>query len=367
MTACALPRFMFTWVPSGNVRLTPESMSQDSDRGAGLSVAIGRNRLPESSDKGGIGSPMPSCRQSRRRFLASFTDSPLFSIHRFILPCLTLHLFRKEVRVAVGLWDSSFKNAFHTLSYRFAAVILVILYSRGKGKELKDAEQGCIADTLTVDRLRRQAKTCLAAVAKAVKTTIRPTFRAIGSRFRESHEKQSKQVVTISLTDKSKHTTLFCSKNDLSFRSFHKECFYREKTPAHTSFSQFLPSNEAKMPIECLSDASKMPSWRNLQAAEQPVYGRRSLSCRRQHVGLQGLKKKRICHTQPRKPSGIGTRSDREISKNCLQIRRTQFVLASLQPYILTTLHYYVFIFPLRHFGLSAFRSRQNNTPKKRS
>lgn len=51
--------------------------------------------------------------------------------------------------MAVGLWDSSFKNAFHTLSYRFAAVILLILYSRGKGKELKDAEQGCIADTLT--------------------------------------------------------------------------------------------------------------------------------------------------------------------------------------------------------------------------
>lgn len=51
--------------------------------------------------------------------------------------------------MAVGLWDSSFKNAFHTLSYRFAAVILVILYSRGKGKELIDAEQGCIADTLT--------------------------------------------------------------------------------------------------------------------------------------------------------------------------------------------------------------------------
>lgn len=90
------------------------------------------------------------------------------------------------------------------------------------------------------------------------------------------------------------------------------------------------------MPLGCLSDASKMPSWRNLQAAEQPVYGRRSLSCRRQHVGLQGLKKKRICHTQPRKPSGIGTRSDREISKDCLQIRRTQFVLASLQPYILS-------------------------------
>jgi hypothetical protein len=31
---------------------------------------------------------------------------------------------------------------------------LVILYSRGKGKELKDAEQGCIADTLTLQLLK---------------------------------------------------------------------------------------------------------------------------------------------------------------------------------------------------------------------
>lgn len=99
-----------------------------------------------------------------------------------------------------------------------------------------------------------------------------------------------------------------------------------------------------------------MPSWRNLQAAEQPVYGRRSLSCRRQHVGLQGLKKKRICHTQPRKPSGIGTRSDREISKNCLQIRRTQFVLASLQPCVLTTLHPYNITLLRFHFSTSPFR-----------
>lgn len=83
--------------------------------------------------------------------------------------------------------------------------------------------------------------------------------------------------------------------------------------------------------------------------------------------GASRSQRKRICHTQPGKPLGIGTQSDREISKNHLQIRRAQFVLASLQPYILTTLHYYVFIFPLRHFGLSAFRSRQNNTPKKRS
>ena len=134
----------------------------------------------------------------------------------------------------------------------------------------------------------------------------------------------------------------FCLQS--TFQAFRKDVF--------RSFCRQMKlkclSNASRMPLGCLSDASKMPSWRNLQAAEQPVYGRRSLSCRRQHVGLQGLKKKRICHTQPRKPLGIGTRSDREISKNYLQIRRTQFVLASLQPYILTTLHYYVFIFPLR-------------------
>ena len=57
--------------------------------------------------------------------------------------------------------------------------------------------------------------------------------------------------------------------------------------------------------------------------------------------GASRSQRKRICHTQPGKPLGIGTRSDREISKNGLQIRRAQFVLASLQPYILTTLHHY--------------------------
>ena len=65
------------------------------------------------------------------------------------------------------------------------------------------------------------------------------------------------------MTDKSKHTTLFYSKNALSFRSFHKEGFYREKSPVHTSFSQFLLSNEAKnasrMSLGCLSNPSKMP------------------------------------------------------------------------------------------------------------
>ena len=114
------------------------------------------------------------------------------------------------------------------------------------------------------------------------------------------------------------------------------------------------------MPIECLSDAS----WMSLGCLQNALLARSTSSrttCLRQTkpvmspstCGASRSQRKRICHTQPGKPLGIGTRSDREISKNYLQIRRAQFVLASLQPYILTTLHYYVFIFPLRHFGLS--------------
>lgn len=72
--------------------------------------------------------------------------------------------------------------------------------------------------------------------------------------------------------------------------------------------------------------------------------------------GASRSQRKRICHTQPGKPLGIGTRSDREISKNYLQIRRTQFVLASLQPYILTSLQHYIITFSFFHFAISAFR-----------
>lgn len=126
------------------------------------------------------------------------------------------------------------------------------------------------------------------------------------------------------------------------------------------------------MPIECLSDAS----WMSLGCLQNALLARSTSSrttCLRQTkpvmspstCGASRSQRKRICHTQPGKPLGIGTRSDREISKNYLQIRRAQFVLASLQPYILTTLHYYVFHFPLLLFGLSAFRSHQNNTPQK--
>ncbi|MDD6124199.1 MAG: hypothetical protein PUB53_07130, partial [Bacteroidales bacterium] len=44
---------------------------------------------------------------------------------------------------------SSCKNVFHTLSYRFDAIISLRLYSCGKGKGMNDCVQGGIADTLT--------------------------------------------------------------------------------------------------------------------------------------------------------------------------------------------------------------------------
>jgi len=167
------------------------------------------------------------------------------------------------------------------------------------------------------------------------------------------------------LIDKYKYTTLSYSKNGLSCRPFHKECFYREKTPVHTSFLQFCRQVKLKMPLVHLSNASRKPpkcplgeiykQQNNLFTADEACHV--AVTC-----GASRSQRKRICHTQPGKPLGIGTRSDREISKNYLQIRRTQFVLASLQPYIITTLHYYVFIFPLRHFGLSQ-SSKQH--PKK--
>ena len=44
--------------------------------------------------------------------------------------------------------------------------MLVILYSRGKGKELKDAEQGCIADTLTSNLPEEPSETASADIIK---------------------------------------------------------------------------------------------------------------------------------------------------------------------------------------------------------
>ena len=148
-----------------------------------------------------------------------------------------------------------------------------------------------------------------------------------------------------------------------------KNAFIVKKHQLTRLFRSFCRQMKLKMPIECLSDAS----WMSLGCLQNALLAR-STSSRTTYLrqtklvmspstcGASRSQRKRICHTQPGKPLGIGTRSDREISKNYLQIRRTQFVLASLQPYIITTLHYYVFIFPLRHFGLSQ-SSKQH--PKK--
>ena len=115
-----------------------------------------------------------------------------------------------------------------------------------------------------------------------------------------------------------------------------------------------------KMPIECLSDAS----WMSLGCLQNALLAKSTSSrttCLRQTkpvmspstCGASRSQRKRICHTQPGKPLGIGTRSDREISKNYLQIRRAQFVLASLHPYNITLLRFHFSTSPFRPFGLS--------------
>ena len=115
------------------------------------------------------------------------------------------------------------------------------------------------------------------------------------------------------------------------------------------------------MPLEYLSDASKMPSWRDLQAAEQPVYGRRSLSCRHQHVRLQGLKRKCFPHAQSAETNWNREWFDRKMGKNIVH-KDMRFVpatlypcdLASLWPCTSATLH--LTPYTLRfHFSTSPF------------
>ncbi len=128
-----------------------------------------------------------------------------------------------------------------------------------------------------------------------------------------------------------------------------------------------------KMPLGCLSDASRIPLeplqnalCRDLQAAEQPVYDRRSLSCRYQHVRLQGLKRKCFPHAQSAETIRNRERFDRKMGKNIVH-KDMRFVPAPCSPVILHpcdpaplrpyTLHltpYTLrFHFSLRHFALS--------------
>ena len=138
-----------------------------------------------------------------------------------------------------------------------------------------------------------------------------------------------------------------------------------------------------KMPLECLSDVSRMSFeclqnalCRDLQAAEQSVYDRRSLSCRYQHVRLQGLKRKCFPHAQSAETIRNRERFDRKMGKNIVH-KDMRFVPAPCSPAILHpcdpaplrpyTLHLtpYVFIFPLRHFWPFAVVKMQNGRSRR--
>ena len=73
---------------------------------------------------------------------------------------------------------------------------------------------------------------------------------------------------------------------------------------------------------------------RDLQAAEQPVYDRRSLSCRYQHVRLQGLKRKCFPHAQSAETIRNRERFDRKMGKNIVH-KDMRFVPAPCSPVIL--------------------------------
>ena len=117
---------------------------------------------------------------------------------------------------------------------------------------------------------------------------------------------------------------------------------------------------------------------RDLQAAEQSVYDRRSLSCRHQHVRLQGLKRKCFPHAQSAETIRNRERFDRKMGKNIVH-KDMRFVPAPCSPAILHpcdpaplrpyTLHltpYTLrFHFPLRHFGLFAVVKMQNGRSRR--
>lgn len=122
------------------------------------------------------------------------------------------------------------------------------------------------------------------------------------------------------------------------------------------------------MPLEYLSNPSKMPFVEIYKQQNSQFYGRRSLSCRYQHVRLQGLKRKCFPHAQSAETIRNRERFDRKMGKNIVH-KDVRFVPAPCSPVILHpcdpaplrpyTLHLtpYVFIF---HFAILAFRSRQN-------
>ena len=118
MTASAVPRLMFTWVPSGKVKQTPYNISDVSLWLRVKSAVIGRNIESD----GGI-CLSADFLLSRRRVLAFLTLRPLFCIHLAILRLFTCCSHWNARKHAVGSWFSACRNMFHTLLYRSAANI----------------------------------------------------------------------------------------------------------------------------------------------------------------------------------------------------------------------------------------------------
>lgn len=117
------------------------------------------------------------------------------------------------------------------------------------------------------------------------------------------------------------------------------------------------------MSLGCLSNPSKMPFVEIYKQQNSQFYGRRSLSCRYQHVRLQGLKRKCFPHAQSAETIRNRERFDRKMGKNIVH-KDMRFVPAPCSPVILhpcdpAPLRPYTLRFHF-HFAILPFRSRQN-------
>lgn len=116
------------------------------------------------------------------------------------------------------------------------------------------------------------------------------------------------------------------------------------------------------MSLGCLSNPSKMPFVEIYKQQNSQFYGRRSLSCRYQHVRLQGLKRKCFPHAQSAETIRNRERFDRKMGKNIVH-KDMRFVPAPCSPAILHpcvpvplrpyTLHLTFSFFHFAIFGLS--------------
>ena len=93
--------------------------------------------------------------------------------------------------MTVELRVSSFKNVFHTLSYRFDAIISLRFYSWGKGKGMNDYGQGGIADTLTSAAPKQSQK-------QPIKSTSKKNYFSISSQYASFDSDGGNRTFTVS-------------------------------------------------------------------------------------------------------------------------------------------------------------------------